>query len=227
MRENEEWAGINRVPNIPSVIEGFDYPKPVQSLIKKMDSAYEVWAEADTALAEAEYGLSEAKALDARLFAESVLGGLEDPGEINTPVALRKLKGAEILANAKRVEVNKIGRELESLMREHARDITQTAIKNAREAVTAWQEAVLEASRIVNDATTARYQGLMGLVQVSSYTSGTYGFDGRFPVSGSLSVPETYETRIKKICDDLEKMMDRNVLFPDAEAEAIAAVSVD
>lgn len=220
MSANEEWAGLNRHPNIPTVIEGFEYPKPVQSLIKKMDSAYEIWAEADTALAEAEYVVSEAKALDAKLFAESILEGLEDPGEVHTPAALRKLKGAEILANARRTDVNKIGRELEEVMREHAREITHTAIEHAREAVMVWQEAVLEASRIVADASAARYQGLVGLREVSSYTRGVYTFDGNFPISGSLSVPETYEKRVLQICEELEKLMDRNVLFASPEAES-------
>lgn len=229
MSANEEWAGLNRHPNIPTVIEGFEYPKPVQSLIKKMNSAYEIWAEADTALAEAEYEVSEAKALDAKLFAESILEGLEDPGEVHTPAASRKLKGAEILANARRAEVNKIGRELEEVLRENAREITHTAIENAREAVTIWQEAILEASRIVADASAARYQGLMGLREVSSYTRGIYGFDGNFPISGNLSVPETSETRVKKICEELEKLMDRNVLFaiPEAEVNIEETVSVD
>lgn len=228
---NEEWAGLDLFPRIPSVIDGFKYPTRVQSLIKKMNAAFDEWAEADTALAVAVEDLDEAKALDGKIFAESVLNGTDDPGEVHTPSAARKVKGARILVNAKRVAVNKLGRIVDDAMREHAREITLTAIADARVALARREEILLEASKLINQANDVRTHGLLGLREIASYTRGTYQFDPSFPVQGNVSLPETSETRVRQICDDLDRLIESGALFADddsgadieqVEAEAVA-----
>ena len=220
MNANEEWAGINRQPNLPAVIEGFDYPKPVKALIKKMDAAYSLWAEADTALSVAEDDVEQAKALDGRLFAESILNGTDDPGEVHTPIALRTMKGAQILADARRREVNTLGRQLEGLMRDYMREITVTAIAMARDGVAEQERLLLIAAQTAVEATKARNAGVAGLRQVSHYTRGVYAYDSGFPVTGHPTFPNVREERILKIADDLERLIADGHLFGGLEATA-------
>lgn len=216
MSENEEWAGVNRLPRIPVVIAGFNYPKPVKAAIKKVDEAWSGWAEADTAVAVAEDELEQAKALDGRLFAESVLTGKDDPGEIHTPPALRRLKGAQILADARRRETNAAGRVLDSLLSENAREITLTAIEAAREGIAEQERLMTLAAEYAVEASKARNKGLEGLRFVSQFTKGTYAFDPSFPVVGQVSFPNLREERIRKITDDLESFIENGHLFPSA-----------
>lgn len=213
MNTNEEWAGINRQPNVPSIIDGFEYPKAVKALVKKVESAWGEWAEADTAVSVAEFDLEQAKKLDARLFAESVLSGTDDPGEVHTPVAERKLKGAQILADARRRETNALGRSLESLMRENAREITLTAIRDARIGIAEQQRLMNIASLTAIEAIEARNKGLEGLRQISHYTRGVYSFDASFPNTGNLTLPSVREERVTKIVDDLENLILAGQLF--------------
>lgn len=219
MNANEEWAGVARMPRTPNVIEGFPYPKSVQALIKKMDKAFSDWAEADTALAVAEEDLIEAKALDAAAFAESVLGGLEDPGEVHTPPAARKVQGAQILANARLVEVNKAGRIVEEAIRENAREVTLSALTLAREGLAERDRLMLEAAQLVSDANDARTRGLAGLKEISTFTRGTYQFDPTFPSNGTVNFPSTREERINKIIDDIENLIELGALFPESSQE--------
>ena len=214
MSENEEWAGVNRLPRIPVVIAGFNYPKPVKAAIKKVDEAWSAWAEADTAVAVAEDELEQAKALDGRLFAESVLTGKDDPGEIHTPPALRRLKGAQILADARRLETNAVGRILDSLLSENAREITLTAIEAARAGIAEQERLMTLAAEYTVEASKVRNSGLEGLRFISQYTRGTYAFDPSFPVVGQVSFPNVREERIRKIADDLESLIEKGNLFP-------------
>lgn len=220
MSTNEEWAGINRQPNLPVVISGFEYPKPVKALIKKMDAAFEIWAEADTALSVAEDEVEMAKATDARLFAESILNGNDDPGDENTNQAIRKLKGAQILADARRREVNAIGRQLEALMRENIREIAIASIAMARNGLAEQERLMLIAGQTAVDAVKARNEGLLGLRQLSHYTRGIYSYDPGFPVTGQISLPNTREDRIVKIVDDLESLILEGRLFGEIDSAA-------
>jgi hypothetical protein len=220
MDANEEWAGVNRQPKTPTVIEGFNYPKPVKSLIKKLDAAYASWAEADTALYGAEDDVLSAKAEDAKAFAESVLNGTDDPGEVHTPVALRKLQGAQILAEARRREVNAIGRELEQLFRKHIREIGLEAIRQARQGISDYERLMLQAAQIAVQASESRNDGLTGLRFLSHYTRGVYSFDAGFPLNGFATFPNTREERIVKIADDLERLIEDGQLFGEIEESA-------
>lgn len=222
---NEEWVGLNRVPRLPNVLDGFEYPKPVKALIKKMDSAFDEWAEADTALAVAEEDLNEAKARDTRELVETVLAGREDLGEVHVAPAERAVKRAQILADARRVEVNKIGREVEEAIRLHAREITLTALSMAREGLAERERLLLEAAQLANEANEARTRGLAGLREISNFTRGVYQFDPSFPVTGQATFPNTREERIHKICDDLEELISHGVLFPVSEPEVLEATA--
>lgn len=219
MSTNEEWAGISRMPRTPNVIEGFPYPVGVQALIESMNEAYSLWAEADTALAVAEEDLIEAKALDAGAFAKSVLAGEKDPGEVHTPKAARKVLGAQILANARLVEVNKAGRLVEEAIRENAREVTLSALSLAREGLAERDRLMLEAARLVSDANDARTRGLAGLKEISTFTRGTYQFDPTFPSNGSVTFPSTREERVNKIIDDIERLIELGALFPESSNE--------
>ena len=219
MNTNEEWAGVTRVPRTPNVIEGFPYPKSVQALIKKMDHAFGEWAEADTAVSVAEQDLAEAKALDAGAFAKSILDGVEDPGDVHTPPAVRKLEVARILANARLVETNKAGRAVEEAMRENAREITLTALSMAREGLAERERLLLEAARLVSDANDARTRGLAGLKEISTFTRGTYQFDPSFPISGQVNFPSTREERVNKIIDDIESLIELGALFSEVHSD--------
>ena len=216
---NEEWAGVNRMPRTPTIIEGFPYPKSVQALIKKMDQAFSEWAEADTAYAIAEEDLNEAKARDARELVESVLAGTEDFGEVHIAPAQRAMKRAQILAHARLVETNKAGRAVGEAMKENAREITLTALSMAREALAERERLLLEAAKLVNDANEVRTRGLAGLKEISAFTRGTYSFDPTFPVTGSVSFPSTREERINKIIDDLEQLIELGALFPEVQSD--------
>ena len=218
MSTNEEWDGVHRRPRTPNVIEGFPYPKPVQALIKKMEQAYEIWAEADTAVSVAEEDLELAKSLDAKEFAESILAGEEDPGEVHTPKALRKLQGARILANARLVEVNKIGRTLSDALRDNMRDIAFETLTLAREGLAERDRLMLEAARLVSEAHEARNRGLAGLRELSSYTRGTFQFDPTF-YTQAVNFPSFRDERVNQILDQLEKMLNQNVLFPEENDE--------
>lgn len=212
---NEEWSGLNRVPRVPDIIPGFAYPKPVQKQIAVLDDAMSLWADADGAVANAEFDLQEAETLDDKAFAESVLSGSDDPGQVHVPKAERKLKGARILAEARLRDANKAGRQLEKVMREHAAEMTDAAIEMARAGIAEMQSLMMDAAQKANEAINVRNQALAPLRFISKYTRGTYSFDASFPVSGYASFPSTREERILGICDDLQALKDAGRLFGD------------
>lgn len=221
MSTNEEWSGVSRQPRVPVVVPGLKYPKAVVTASKKCDEVYSIWAEAETAWMEAEQEVSEAKALDARLFAESVLNGTEDPGEVHTPVAERKLKAAEIILMARLRDANRAGAELSDVMKEHQREILLSAVEMAEEGLRRQEEMMMEASKLAHEAIEVRNKSLIGIREVSTYTRGVYQFDPSFPSSSQIVLPDVSENRIKKICEDLRQLVERGVLFAEESVEIL------
>lgn len=218
---NEEWAGTGRQPRVPTMVPGMKYPKAVMAASKKCDAAFSEWAEAETAWMVAQDELAEAKALDARLFAESVLNGTEDPGEVHTPLAERELKRAEILLNARLKDVNRAGAELSELMKENQREIVLSAVEMAEDGLRLQEELMMEASQLAHKALEVRNNSLKGLREASAFTRGTYQFDPTFPVSGQVILPNVTEPRIKKILEDLRTLVEKGVLFPEEAVEVL------
>lgn len=214
MSNDTEWAGLRRQPRVPVMVPGLQYPKPVVAAAKKCDAAYSDWAEAETAWMAAQDDLAEAKALDGRLFAESVLNGTDDPGEVHRPKAERALKASEILLDARLRDVNRAGRVLSEVMEEHAREIVLASLDMAAAGLEKQQKLMSEASELAVEALRERNRSLVGLREVSTLTRGTYQFDPSFPVAGVVQLPDISERRVRKIIEDLRALIDGGVLFP-------------
>lgn len=209
-----EYANVTRYPRMPLIAEGLAYPEPVQKLIAEMEEKFEAWAVADSELASALEDMEDAKALDAKLFKDSVLAGSKDPGEVHTPKAARLVERNRILANERLLETNRAAGALSQAIETHAKEIVMAAISMARNGLAENERLVMEASRLVIEAGEVREKSLIGLSQASELTRGTYQFDPSFPRQGNVVMPDIREFRANEICDNLEKLVDRGILFP-------------
>lgn len=217
--KSSEWTMVSRQPRVPVMVPGLKYPKAVVEASKKCDKAYSVWVDAETAWMTAQEALSQARALDAQLFTEAILNGTEDPGEVNTPRAERKLKGAGILLNARLKDANRAGAVLAEVLKDNQREILLSALEVAEEGLRQQEMMMFESAKLASEAISVRNSALVGLREMSAYTRGTYQFDPSFPVEGNVSLPDVAELRVKKICADLRSLVDSGSLFPEDAPE--------
>ena len=211
-----EYATLARQPRTPMVVEGMNYPAPVQDLIESMNAKYMEWALSESDFLGAEQDLLEAEALDAKEFKASVRAGTKDPGEVHGPKARRLVERHRILMGDKAVAVRTAAGLVSAAIKDNDKAIVLDALRMARDGMEVNKQKMLEASALIIEGREARNKGLTGLIQAAELTRSVYMFSPIFPEVGQTVLPDTLEIRVNEVCNNLDKLIEKGVLFPES-----------
>jgi hypothetical protein len=195
-------------PNTPDLAD-LDYPKATKALIKIMKQKMDVFAEADTELAELQDNITQAQHNDAVALKAAAIAGEPDPGTASSDAAARAVLYQEQVATHARSEVIRAGAAVRKSIEENKLTIVEQSVDKAELGALAWQDGMLKLQadyyRLVEER--AQSQDGMKMVSKMTLTTPLVQFEGSFPVSGQLTVPIVREERLLGIIETIRKVV--------------------
>jgi hypothetical protein len=199
---------IQLPPNTPD-LAALDYPKATKALIKIMNQKMDVFAEADTHLAELQDNITQATHADAVALKAAAIAGEPDPGTASSDAAARAVLYQEQVAAHARSEVIRAGTAVRKSVEENKLTIIEQSVDKAELGALAWQDGMLKLQadyyRLVEER--AQSQDGMKMVSRMGLTSPLVAFDPSFPISGQLTVPIIREDRLLGIIETIRKVV--------------------
>ncbi len=199
---------IQLPPNTPD-LAALDYPKATKALIKIMRQKMDVFAEADTHLAELQDNIAQATHADAVALKAAAIAGEPDPGTASSDAAARAVLYQEQVAAHARSEVIRAGTAVRKSVEENKLTIIEQSVDKAELGALAWQDGMLKLQadyyRLVEER--AQSQDGMKMVSRMGLTSPLVAFDPSFPISGQLTVPIIREDRLLGIIETIRKVV--------------------
>ncbi len=199
---------IQLPPNTPD-LAALDYPKATKALIKIMNQKMDVFAEADTHLAELQDNITQATHADAVALKAAAIAGEPDPGTAGSDAAARAVLYQEQVAAHARSEVIRAGTAVRKSVEENKLTIIEQSADKAELGALAWQDGMLKLQadyyRLVEER--AQSQDGMKMVSRMGLTSPLVAFDPSFPISGQLTVPIIREDRLLGIIETIRKVV--------------------
>ena len=199
---------IQLPPNTPD-LAALDYPKATKALIKIMNQKMDVFAEADTHLAELQDNITQATHADAVALKAAAIAGEPDPGTASSDAAARAVLYQEQVAAHARSEVIRAGTAVRKSVEENKLTIIEQSVDKAELGALAWQDGMLKLQadyyRMVEER--AQSQDGMKMVSRMGLTSPLVAFDPSFPISGQLTVPIIREDRLLGIIETIRKVV--------------------
>ncbi len=199
---------IQLPPNTPD-LAALDYPKATKALIKIMNQKMDVFAEADTQLAELQDNITQATHADAVALKAAAIAGEPDPGTASSDAAARAVLYQEQVAAHARSEVIRAGTAVRKSVEENKLTIIEQSADKAELGALAWQDGMLKLQadyyRLVEER--AQSQDGMKMVSRMGLTSPLVAFDPSFPISGQLTVPIIREDRLLGIIETIRKVV--------------------
>ena len=110
---------------------------------------------------------------------------------------------------------NRAGSDVQESIKAHAKEVVVTAIEMTREGLCEQDRLVMEVSRLLIEPREARSKSMVGVVQVSAFTRGTYSFEPSLSQQGDVVMPDIREFGGNAICDNIETLIAKGILFPD------------
>jgi hypothetical protein len=195
-------------PNTPD-LAALDYPKATKALIKIMNQKMDVFAEADTHLAELQDNITQATHADAVALKAAAIAGEPDPGTASSDAAARAVLYQEQVAAHARSEVIRAGTAVRKSVEENKLTIIEQSADKAELGALAWQDGMLKLQadyyRLVEER--AQSQDGMKMIARLGLTDPLVHFDPSFPVSGQLTVPIIREDRLLGIIETIRKVV--------------------
>jgi hypothetical protein len=195
-------------PNTPD-LAALDYPKATKALIKIMNQKMDVFAEADTQLAELQDNITQATHADAVALKAAAIAGEPDPGTASSDAAARAVLYQEQVAAHARSEVIRAGTAVRKSVEENKLTIIEQSADKAELGALAWQDGMLKLQadyyRLVEER--AQSQDGMKMIARLGLTDPLVHFDPSFPVSGQLTVPIIREDRLLGIIETIRKVV--------------------
>ena len=199
---------IQLPPNTPD-LAALDYPKATKALIKIMNQKMDVFAEADTQLAELQDNITQATHADAVALKAAAIAGEPDPGTASSDAAARAVLYQEQVAAHARSEVIRAGTAVRKSVEENKLTIIEQSADKAELGALAWQDGMLKLQadyyRLVEER--AQSQDGMKMIARLGLTDPLVHFDPSFPVSGQLTVPIIREDRLLGIIETIRKVV--------------------
>jgi hypothetical protein len=199
---------IQLPPNTPD-LAALDYPKATKALIKIMNQKMDVFAEADTHLAELQDNITQATHADAVALKAAAIAGEPDPGTASSDAAARAVLYQEQVAAHARSEVIRAGTAVRKSVEENKLTIIEQSADKAELGALAWQDGMLKLQadyyRLVEER--AQSQDGMKMIARLGLTDPLVHFDPSFPVSGQLTVPIIREDRLLGIIETIRKVV--------------------
>jgi hypothetical protein len=199
---------IQLPPNTPDLAE-LDYPKATKALIKIMRQKMDIFAEADTELAELQDNITQAQHNDAVALKAAAIAGEPDPGTASSDAAARAVLYQEQVAAHARSEVIRAGVAVRKSIEEHKLVIVGQSLEKAETGVDAWQHEILTLQADYARAVENRRKALDGMRMIAKMglTRALVNFEGHFPVSGDLRVPIIREEYVLGLIETLRKVV--------------------
>ena len=199
---------IQLPPNTPD-LAALDYPKATKALIKIMNQKMDVFAEADTHLAELQDNITQATHADAVALKAAAIAGEPDPGTASSDAAARAVLYQQQVAAHARSEVIRAGTAVRKSVEENKLTIIEQSADKAELGALAWQDGMLKLQadyyRLVEER--AQSQDGMKMIARLGLTDPLVHFDPSFPVSGQLTVPIIREDRLLGIIETIRKVV--------------------
>lgn len=190
-------------------VADLNYPPQLAELVKVANAAFETWAEADTAYAEALDNLEQAEVKFAASIKAAALKGEPLPDPLDTAPLQNAITYAAEVMKAKKRATDEAIRDLKNAFREHRLEIARLAIDKAEAGLEEYKSRMAEVSQELDELERNRRAAYDGLKMFAEYSTPEMAYSPDFTNHSTATLPNTSEQRVKSLLHNLKA-----VFFP-------------
>lgn len=200
-----------QAPSMPLIAE-MNYPPHLAEVIKATEAAYDDWAEADTAYAEALDNLEQAEITFAAEIKKAAAKGDPLPAPLDLAPLQNAITYADEVLRLKRQETNKRIGALREAFRTHRLEIAALAVAKAEAGADTYKTRMSEIAQSLDEIERDRRAAYDGLKMFADYSGPEMLYSPQFETSNAPILPNAAERHPRSIIRNL-----KHVFFSEAE----------